>query len=58
MDYSKILEEQKERDYKDITRANSPLRRADDAIEVDCSNLTIEETTNKIIELFNEKVGK
>lgn len=57
VDYKKILEELKERDYRDSHRENSPLKRAEDAIELDNSNMTIEEVANKIIELFNKKVG-
>ena len=57
VEYEKILEELKERDYRDSHRENSPLRRADDAIELDNSNMTIEEVVDKIKELFKEKVG-
>ena len=52
-----ILKELEERDYRDTHRKNSPLRKAINAIEVDNSNLTIEETVDKIYELFKEKVG-
>ncbi len=38
-----------DRDNYDSSRENSPLRKADDAIEIDTSNITIEEQTNKII---------
>lgn len=58
VEYQKILEELKERDYRDSHRENSPLKRADDAIEVDNSNMTIEEVVEKILELFKKKVGK
>jgi len=37
------------RDKKDSSRQNSPLKKAKDAIEIDTSNLTIEEVINKII---------
>ncbi len=53
-----ILKELEERDYRDTHRENSPLKRADDAIELDNSNMTIEEVADKIKELFNKKVGK
>lgn len=52
-----ILKELEERDYRDSHRENSPLKKALDAIEVDNSNLTIEETVEKIYDLFKEKVG-
>ena len=52
-----ILKELEERDYRDTHRENSPLRKAPDAIEVDNSSLTIDETVDKIYDLFKEKVG-
>ena len=39
------------RDYKDSTRSVSPLKKADDAIELDTSNLAINEVVDKIVEL-------
>ena len=54
----KIKEELAERDYRDMHRENSPLKKADDAIEVDSSNMNVEEVVNKVYELFTEKVGK
>ena len=39
------------RDYKDSTRSVSPLKKADDAIELDTSNLTIEQVVEKIVNL-------
>lgn len=45
------------RDYQDMHRANSPLCQAEDAILVDSSNLTAEETIEKILELYQEAVG-
>ena len=58
VEYDKILEELKERDFRDSNRENSPLRKADDAIELDNSDMTIDEVVEKIKELFNKKVGK
>lgn len=40
--YEEILENLKQRDYADSTRAESPLRQAEDAILVDTSNMTRE----------------
>jgi len=40
--YNEILENLKQRDFIDTTRAESPLRQADDAILVDTSNMTRE----------------
>ncbi len=44
-----------ERDHKDSTRAVSPLKKADDAIELLTDGLTIEEVTEKIVALYRER---
>lgn len=41
--YEEILQNVKERDRIDTTRAVSPLRKADDAVELDNSHMSIEE---------------
>ena len=45
------------RDEQDMNREISPLKKADDAVEVDCSNMSIEEVTDRIIELFEQVKG-
>jgi cytidylate kinase len=49
-DESQLQEEIVTRDRKDSTRAASPLRKADDAVELDTSNLTIDEQVAFIVE--------
>lgn len=51
--YADVLKNVQERDYIDSNREDSPLRKAEDAIEVDNSNLTLDEQFNKIIQLAN-----
>jgi len=48
----------KERDYRDMNRKNSPLRKADDAIEIDSTNLDIEQVVDKVLNIVREKEGK
>lgn len=48
-----VLQNLAERDRIDSTRAESPLRKADDAIEVDNTTLTREEQLNLLIEICN-----
>ncbi|AUI71113.1 (d)CMP kinase [Companilactobacillus alimentarius] len=43
------------RDYKDSHREVSPLRKASDAIEIDSSDMTIEQVVKKVTEIVNEK---
>jgi len=45
-----------ERDAMDSSRALSPLRKADDAVELDTTNMTIEEQVDAVVELINAKV--
>ena len=52
-----VLADQERRDHLDSTREESPLRKADDAIELDSSNLGQEEVVAKIIQLFKQKNG-
>ena len=49
VDYSQILKEIVDRDRNDSTREIAPLKKADDAVYIDTSNLTIEEVVNKIL---------
>jgi cytidylate kinase len=44
-----------ERDRRDTTREDSPLRKADDAVEVDTTSMTIEEQVARVIELALER---
>lgn len=43
------------RDYNDSHRAASPLKQADDAVLLDTSNYTIEESVEKILEIIRSK---
>jgi len=42
------------RDELDSSRSHSPLKRAEDAIVIDTSHLTINEQINKIVEIVNQ----
>ena len=42
-----------ERDHRDMTRENSPLKQADDATLIDSSNMTIDEVVDAILALCN-----
>jgi pantoate ligase / CMP/dCMP kinase len=44
-----------ERDHKDSSREFAPLRKAEDAIEIQTDGLTIDEVTEKIVGLYLEK---
>ena len=51
-DIDKIEEDIIARDHQDMTREVSPLKKADDAVEIDSSYMTIEEVADKILSLI------
>lgn len=53
--FDEILELINKRDYNDIHRKISPLKKADDAILVDNSNLNQQDTVYKLIEIIKKK---
>lgn len=57
-DFDDILENVKERDYIDSHRETSPLRMADDALELDNSHMTIEEQKAWLMARYKEKAEK
>ena len=54
--YEKTLLLLKQRDREDSTRAIAPLKQADDAVLIDCTEMSIEETTDKILAFWNAKM--
>ena len=57
-DYEETLANVLERDHRDTTRAESPLRKADDAIELDNSEITIDEQLQWAVDMFNKITNK
>jgi cytidylate kinase len=53
--FEEVLENIKTRDNNDSTRSESPLKKADDAIELDNSNISREEQMNIILGIIKEK---
>ena len=54
--YEGILQDIKDRDYKDTHRETDPLKKADDAIEVDTTGLNINQVCEKINSYISSKV--
>ena len=57
-DIETIAEEIRQRDYQDTHREFSPLKKADDAVEIDTSDMSIEEVTEamyRLVEPFLQK---
>lgn len=55
-DYDRILADQRERDRRDRTREIAPLRKADDAVEVDTDSLSIEQVVGRVLELLDDRL--
>ena len=53
-----IAREIAERDLQDMTRENSPLKKADDAVEIDTSDMSIDEVTEYIYSLAKPFIEK
>src|SRR5690625_1127008 len=51
-----LKEEIRQRDKIDSEREMSPLVKAEDAILVDTTNMDIDEVTNNILSIINEKI--
>lgn len=52
--YEDTLANVTERDYRDTTRKESPLRKAEDALELDNSYITIDEQLQWAVDMFNK----
>lgn len=56
-DLQAVLTEMRERDQRDSTRAVAPLRRADDAVEIDTGGLTPEQVVERMAEVVRTRGG-
>ncbi len=55
--YEEVLLEMQQRDARDYSRAVAPLRRADDAILLDTSDLTLEESIAELLRIIREGIA-
>ena len=55
--FGEVLAECKKRDEIDSGRAFAPLKPAEDSIELDTSNLTIDEVVEEVLRIIKEKTG-
>lgn len=56
--YEEVYKNVCERDYIDSHRAEDPLRKADDAVELDNSQMTIEEQDKWLLDLYNSVIRR
>ena len=52
--YEEVLEDIKQRVYNDMTRELNPLRKADDAIEVDTTGIGIDEVVDTVLDIIRD----
>jgi len=57
IEYASVLENVTSRDHLDTTREDSPLLKADDAIEIDNSDMTVEQTYALAMTYVEEKLS-
>ena len=55
VDFSKVLEETRERDLADMTRAAGPLKKAADALRIDTTDLTVEDEVEEVLKEIRKK---
>lgn len=55
-DYDEIFQDIEKRDYQDMNRKTSPLRKADDALEIDTSDMSIESVVSAIRNLIQKAI--
>ena len=55
--YEEVLREIKERDFNDSNRPTAPLKQADDAVLVETSDLSFDESKEKMLQVIRERVG-
>lgn len=58
IDYEDVLQNVKDRDFMDSTRDDSPLRKADDAVEFDNSNMDLEEQFEKVLKIAKDRIAE
>ena len=57
VEYADVLEDMKQRDYNDSHRAVAPLKPAEDAVSVDTTGNTLEESVALLESIVKEKLG-
>ena len=56
--FEQILKDIQERDWNDSHRATAPLRQAEDAVLLDTTELTFQESEAALLDIIQERTGK
>lgn len=57
VEFDKVLKNIEERDHIDTTREDSPLRKAEDAIELDNSEMNLEDQFHVVVQLAKDRIA-
>ena len=57
-DFDELLTEIRQRDHNDESRAAAPLRAAEDAVRLDTTGNTFEESRRQILKIIKERLGR
>ncbi len=57
VDFETVKKDIEQRDWQDINRKTAPLKKAEDAFEVDTSNMTLEESFDAMLKLIRTQVA-
>ena len=53
--YEEVLEDIRQRDHNDMTRELNPLRKAEDAVELDTTGLNIDQVVDRVLRIVQEQ---
>lgn len=53
-----VIEQIKQRDHNDMTREYNPLRKAENAVEIDTTGMSVEDVADAVLKIVNEKTGE
>lgn len=56
--YEQVLEDIKQRDYNDMHRDVAPLKKSDDAVEVDTTELDLESSINAVCKVIEDRLAE
>ena len=56
--YEEVLNDMKRRDEQDINRAAAPLKAAEDAVYLDTSSMSFDDSVKNVCRLISEKTGR
>ena len=56
--FEEVLEDMKKRDAQDSSRKTAPLKPADDAVVLDTSDMSFDESISAVCKLISEKTGR